>query len=81
MTVWSIFLKPLTASLPPLREQVARYLAKVDWKEWEKNEVVIAEAATHKSLVQTASRMKSDGMPAKEISRHTGLTEEEIEGL
>lgn len=67
--------------LPPLREQVARYLAEVNWEEWEKNEVVITETATHKSLVQTASRMKKDGMSAKQISRYTGLAEEEIEGL
>jgi len=56
-------------------------LAEVDWEEWEKNEVVITETATHKSLAQTASRMKKDGMPTKQISRYTGLTAEEIEGL
>ena len=67
--------------LPPLREQVTRYLDEVNWEEWEKNEVVITETATHKSLLQTASRMKKDGMSAKQISRYTGLTEEEIEGL
>ena len=75
--VWNV----ICDDLPPLREQVARYIAEVDWKEWEKNEVVIAETATHKSLVQTASRMKRDGMTAKLISRYTGLTEEEIESL
>ena len=67
--------------LPSLREQVTRYLEEVNWEEWEKNEVVITETATHKSLVQTANRMKKDGMSAKQISRYTGLTEEEIEGL
>ena len=76
-TVWEV----VQHDLPPLREQVARYLAEVDWDEWEKNEVVIAETATHKSLVQMASRMKKDGMNAKLISKYTGLTEEEIEGL
>ena len=75
--VWNV----VCDDLPPLREQVARYLSEVDWEEWEKNEVVIAEAATHKSLVQIACRMKRDGMAAKQISRYTGLTEEEIEGL
>ena len=75
--VWKV----IKEDLQPLRDQVARYLAEVDWNEWEKNEVVIAETATHKSLVQTASRMKRDGMAAKQISRYTGLTEEEIEGL
>ena len=76
-TVWEV----VQHDLPLLREQVSRYLTEVDWKEWEKNEVVIAETASHKSLVQTASRMKRDGMAAKQISRYTGLTEEEIEGL
>ena len=76
-TVWEV----VQHDLPPLREQVARYLAEVDWEEWENNVVVITETATHKSLVQTASRMKKDGMPAKQISRYTGLTAEEIESL
>ena len=75
--VWNV----ICDDLPPLREQVACYLVEVDWKEWEKNEVVIAETATHMSLVQTASRMKEDGMTAKQISRYTGLTEEEIDRL
>jgi len=76
-TVWEV----VQHDLPPLREQAGRYLAEVDWEEWEKNEVVITETATHKSLVQTASRMKKDGMPTKLISRYTGLTAEEIERL
>jgi hypothetical protein len=46
--------------LGPLLEQVNRYLAEVNWEEWEKNEVVIKETAVHKSLVQTAQRMKKD---------------------
>ena len=75
--VWKV----IKEDLHPLREQVARYLDEVNWEEWEKNEVVITETATHKTLVQTASRMKRDGMSAKQISRYTGLAEEEIEGL
>ena len=39
------------------------------------------ETATHKSLVQTATRMKNDGMDARKISRYTGLTVEEINSL
>ena len=76
-TVWEV----VQHDLPPLRQQVERYLTEVNWKEWEKNEVVITETATHKSLVQTASRMKKDNMPIKQISRYTGLTTEEIEGI
>jgi len=75
--VWSV----IKDDLKPLREQVARYLAEVDWDEWEKNEVVIKETTVHKSLVQTATRMKKDGMDARLISRYTGLTVEEIEEL
>ena len=75
--VWSV----IKDDLKPLREQVARYLAEVDWEEWEKNEVVIKETTVHKSLVQTATRMKKDGMDTKQISRYTGLTSEEIESL
>lgn len=75
--VWSV----IKDDLKPLREQVARYLAEVNWEEWEKNEVVIKETTVHKSLVQTATRMKKEGMDTKQISRYTGLTTEEIEGL
>ena len=75
--VWSV----IQHDLQPLREQVAHYLDKVDWDEWEKNEVVIKETAVHKSLMQTASRMKSKGYEVKEIMSITGLTAEEIEGL
>lgn len=32
-------------------------------------------------MAQTAQRMKKDGLPIKQISRYTGLTAEEIEGL
>ena len=55
--------------------------ADTDWDEWEKNEVVIVESAVHKNIVQTARRMKKDGMAARQISRYTGLTAEEIEEL
>ena len=76
-TVWEV----VQHDLPSLREQVTRYLTEVNWEEWEKNEVVIKETAAHKSLVQTASRMKKDGMPTNLITRYTGLTAEEIETL
>ena len=76
-TVWEV----VQHDLPLLREQIAHYLVEVNWEEWEKNEVVIKETVAHKSFVQTALRMKNDGMPANQISRYTGLTEEEIEAL
>ena len=73
--------KAVNEDLKPLREQVSRYLTETDWDEWEKNQVVIAETAVHKNLVQTAKRMKKDGMDAKQISRYTGLPIDEIEAL
>ena len=75
--VWSV----IQHDLQPLREQVARYLDEEDWDEWEKNEVVIKETAVHKSLIQTASRMKNKGYEVKEIMSITGLMAEEIEAL
>ena len=75
--VWKV----ITEDLQPLREQVDGYLANTDWDEWEKNEVVVVETAVHKNIVQTARRMKKDGMDARQISRYTGLTVEEIDAL
>ena len=75
--VWNV----IKEDLKPLREQVTSYLADTNWDEWEKSEVVIKESAAHKTLIQTAQRMKNDGLPIKQISRYTGLTTEEIEGL
>ena len=67
--------------LTPLLEQVMQYLNETDWSEWEQNEQAKAETAVHKSLMQTAWRMKNKGYEVKEIMSITGLTEEEIEGL
>jgi len=75
--VWKV----IHDDLHPLREQVAGYLADTDWDEWEKNEVAITETTAHKTLVQTARRMKKDGMTTQQILRYTGLTVEEIEVL
>ena len=76
-TVWEV----VQHDLPPLREQVARYLAETDWDEWEKNVVVVNETAAHKSLVQTAGRMKLRGYDTDEICKITGVPREEIEAL
>lgn len=75
--VWKV----INEDLPLLREQVTLYLTQTDWAEWEKNETVIVESAVHKNLVQTARRMKKDGMSVDLISRYTGLSAEEIEEL
>lgn len=75
--VWFV----LQDDLLPLREQVTRYIVETNWEEWEKNNQVVAETAVHKNLVQTAKRMKIDGMTPQQISRYTGLTVEEIEEI
>ena len=62
-------------------QEVKRYLADTDWTEWENNEQAKAETAVHKSLMQTAWRMKNKGYEVKEIMSITGLTAEEIEAL
>ena len=68
-------------NLHPLREQIVKYLSETNWEEWEKSEQVIAETAVHKNLIQTARRMKSDGMSVESIMRYTGLNREEIESI
>ena len=75
--VWSV----IQNDLQPLRDQVSTYIADTDWDEWERNEVVIKETATHKSLVQTATRMKRRGYDTDEICKITGLSRDEIETL
>lgn len=75
--VWKV----IQEDLPPLREQVSCYLSETDWDEWEHNEVVISESASHKSLVQTAERMKHRGYDIEEIYKITGLGHDEIDAL
>ena len=75
--VWSV----IQNDLQPLRNQVTTYLADTDWDEWERNEVVIKETATHKSLIQTATRMKQRGYDTDEICKITGLSRDEINTL
>jgi uncharacterized protein with HEPN domain len=75
--VWSV----IRDDLKSLREQVTRYLADTDWDEWEKNAIVMKESAVHKSLVQTARRMKQRGYDTDEICKITGLSRDEIKTL
>ena len=75
--VWYV----LQDDLIPLREQVTRYITETDWEEWEKNNQIVTETAVHKNLVQTAKRMKIDGMTTQQISRYTGLPADEIEEI
>lgn len=75
--VWKV----VQDDLQPLLAQVVDYIEKTDWNEWEKNGVVIAETAVHKNIIQTAKRMKRDGLSATQISRYTGLSPDEIDTL
>ena len=75
--VWSV----IQSDLPKLRGQVVHYLSDIDWDEWEKQEVVIKETSVHKSLIQTALRMKARNYDVNEICKITGLSREEIEKL
>ena len=75
--VWSV----IRADLAPLRAQVARYLAEVDWEAWEKNAAVVKETITNKELEHTARRMLAKGYSVAEIADITGLTIKDIEML
>lgn len=75
--VWNV----VQNDLKPLHDQVTRYLAETNWEEWEKNEVAIVESAVNKSNTQMARHMKIDGIDAKQISRYTGLSVEDVENL
>jgi len=68
-------------NLRPLRDQVNDYLTNTNWSEWIESEKVVNESVVHKNLVQTAKRMKQDGMDIDLISRYTGLCKEDIETL
>ena len=69
-------------NLTPLREQIARYIAETNWDEWEKQTLDLeSESSAHKTLIQTAIRMKSRGYDTNEICRITGLNRDEIDEL
>lgn len=75
--VWHV----INTDLEPLKKQIESQIQSTNWDEWEKNEKAIYESAVHKSLIQTATRMKRDGLTNEQISRYTGLSAEEIDDL
>lgn len=75
--VWNV----IHSDLRVLREQIMDYISNTNWEEWNKNETVLSESAVHKSLIQTATRMKKDGLDFQQISRYTGLSIDEIEDI
>lgn len=75
--VWTV----MQNDLPTLKVQIKAYIYNTDWEEWENDNMAISESAVHKSLIQTAIRMKNDGLTTQQIIKYTGLTIEEIEDL
>lgn len=71
--------KTVCEDIPPLQSQVADYLAKTNWQEWEKDEGAIFDSAAHKALMQTAKRMLAKGYDINSIVEVTGLKADEIE--
>ena len=75
--IWNV----IQEDLDILNKQVGKQLEETNWQEWEKDERAISESAVHKSLLQTARRMKMDGLSISQILRYTGLNKDEIENL
>ena len=67
--------------LKPLRDQIAHYIAEINWDDWEMNAPIEFESAAHKTLLMTAERMKNKGYSTEEICKITGLNRDEIENL
>ena len=72
-----------TSDIQPLREQVQRYLADIDWEQWAQGKDPYTEIdnAAYKQAVESARRMKTKGYAIEDIAEITGLSCEEIEGL
>ena len=75
--IWNV----IQEDLDLLYQQITKQLEETNWEEWEKDERAISESAVHKSLLQTAKRMKIDGLSLNQISRYTGLSMEEIQNI
>ncbi len=75
--VWKV----VKEDLLPLREQIVLYIEQTDWQEWEQITLLKPETPVHKRLIETATRMKADGLPTMLIMRYTGLPKDEIEAL
>ena len=71
---------PAVNDIPVLKEQVQCYLAETDWDEWQSLPDEFDDA-NKEDIVKAARSMKADGMPVEQITKYTGLTAEEIEGL
>ena len=69
--------------IQPLRQQIERYLADIDWNQWLQDEDPYTEIdnAAYKQAADSARRMKAKGYAVADISEITGLTIDEIEAL
>lgn len=70
-------------NIPELTKQVKHYLQETDWNKWVEDEDLFEKLdnASFKTSINTARRMKDDGMTTEQIEKYTGLTKEEIEDL
>lgn len=67
-------------SIPVLRKQVEKYLAETNWDEWESTDDTDTKPSND-AFVDVARKMKKDGMDFSQISKYTGLSIDEIEGI
>lgn len=67
-------------SIPVLRRQVEKYLAETNWDEWELTDDTDTKPSND-AFVEMAHQMKKDGMDFSQISKYTGLSIDEIEGI
>lgn len=69
-----------TNDIQPLREQVQKYLAEINWEEWSQCEDPYTEVenTVYKTMVDSARRMKAKRFTEAVIAEITGLSVEEI---
>lgn len=67
-------------SIPVLRKQVEKYLAETNWDEWESTDDTDT-IPSNDAFIEMARKMKKDGMDFSQISKYTGLSIDEIEGI
>lgn len=69
-----------TNDIPVLRKQVEKYLAETNWDEWESTDDTDT-IPNNDAFIEMARKMKKDGMDFSQISKYTGLSIDEIEGI
>ena len=66
--------------IPELKQQIEKYLANINWEEWESVKDNYDEIVDpiYENNVKAAKKMKADGMATELIAKYTGLSDEEI---